>query len=266
MPVSDIYRPVNILSIDVACGAACNSYFFAMAFHVPVSWVALLVLSLTVWILYTTDHLLDAWKMGDNASTDRHLFHARHFRLLLIITGLLVISDLIMVWTLPALTIRAGLILGLAAGLYLVMIQRIHWAKEFLAAALYTAGVLVPVLKDWSITQISTALIFQFYLAALMNLLLFSWFDHDRDISQGSFSFVTSAGKRVAVTVLFVILVLQSCLVLWSRFDMYFLVLWLVGVGHIIIYSQRQYFARTDNFRLAGDALFLLPLIVIILS
>lgn len=267
MPASDLYRPVNTLSIDVACGAACNSYFFAKAFNVPVSWLALLVLSLSVWILYTTDHLLDAWKMGENANTDRHLFHVRHFRVLSTITCALIIADLILVWLLPGTMIRAGVILGLVAGVYFLLIQRIHWAKEFFAAALYTAGILVPVLADWSIPlQNSLPLIFQFYLAALLNLILFSWFDYDRDIRQGSFSFVTRVGRDATVVVLFVVFAIQTGLLVLSAFSIFFLLPWLIGCGHIIIYLRRDYLVRMDNFRLAGDALFLLPLVVVLLS
>lgn len=50
-------------------------------FAMPWSWYV--VLPLAVWVIYTGDHLLDAYRLQDQASTPRHRFHHRHFKLLL---------------------------------------------------------------------------------------------------------------------------------------------------------------------------------------
>ena len=53
------YRFINILSIDVAIGAVVNARFFAHLFGVPILHQGLISLGLAIWIIYTTDHLLD---------------------------------------------------------------------------------------------------------------------------------------------------------------------------------------------------------------
>jgi hypothetical protein len=55
-----LFHKVNVLSIDVALGSVCAALFFGKYVAVGISPVTLAVLALTVWIIYTVDHLMDA--------------------------------------------------------------------------------------------------------------------------------------------------------------------------------------------------------------
>ena len=57
------YQYINILSLDIAAGAVISAVFFAQIFNVQIKPYGLLALGLTVWIIYTVDHLRDAKKI-----------------------------------------------------------------------------------------------------------------------------------------------------------------------------------------------------------
>jgi hypothetical protein len=71
---------MNILSLDVVAGAVAGALFFGEILQVQLSFSVLTALGLTVWIIYTLDHLRDAKQILNVASTDRHRFHQEHFK------------------------------------------------------------------------------------------------------------------------------------------------------------------------------------------
>jgi len=64
--------------------------FFARLLDVAILPQGLISLGLTVWIIYTADHLLDAKKFKNKMRlTERHRFHQRHFKVITASIGLL---------------------------------------------------------------------------------------------------------------------------------------------------------------------------------
>ena len=59
-------QTLNILSIDIAAGAVICCAFFADILGVSVLPYGFITLGLTVWIIYTVDHLLDVWREKPN--------------------------------------------------------------------------------------------------------------------------------------------------------------------------------------------------------
>ena len=74
-------RLINILSIDVAFGAIAMMYLWSYYFNQTISTMTYLALFLVVWLIYTTDHLLDV-KKRKNLIGSRYSFHQLHFKLL----------------------------------------------------------------------------------------------------------------------------------------------------------------------------------------
>ncbi|MEJ0055473.1 MAG: hypothetical protein WDN75_07335 [Bacteroidota bacterium] len=105
------YRFLNLISIDVACGAMVCALFFAEIFHVHLLVYGICSLGITVWIIYTTDHLLDARRLDHEASTKRHQFHQRYFSLMCAMLAVAVLIDLYMILHLrrPVFSWGAGL-------------------------------------------------------------------------------------------------------------------------------------------------------------
>src|SRR5690606_25266203 len=103
-----IYRLLSVLSMDVAFGACIMAVFIAEIFGVTVPLVTLSALGLSVWIIYTVDHLNDARHIGHASHTQRHYFHQHHFKRLraAVIAGLVV--ELLLLYYLPSSIILKG--------------------------------------------------------------------------------------------------------------------------------------------------------------
>jgi 4-hydroxybenzoate polyprenyltransferase len=122
---------------------------------------------------------------------------------------------------------------------------------------LYTVGVLLPSLavseQPWP-----WLIILQFLLVALTNLIVFSWFDYERDTADGSTSFVTVTGKsfsRVFMALLFttgVVLGLAN-----NSIPSYILLG--MDLVMLILFLRPQQFEIRDRFRIAGDSIFFIP-------
>ena len=87
--------------------------------------------------------------------------------------------------------------------------------KEIFIAIVYTIGVLLPSI---SVTQQPMhnwpwLIIISFSVTALINLILFSWFDHARDLHDGNISFVTVLGEQTSRTVIVLLFLLVMVLV-----------------------------------------------------
>src|SRR6478752_4226225 len=118
-PIARFYRYCNYLSLDVACGAMVCASFFARILHVQLRPYGLASLGLTVWIIYTADHLMDAHKLTREASSQRHRFHQQNFRVLVIVLGVAAFVDLLVIFFVRKPILNWGIALSTAVLLYL---------------------------------------------------------------------------------------------------------------------------------------------------
>src|SRR6185369_4936748 len=91
-----------------------------------------------------------------------------------------------------------GLELAAVIVVYFTIQKSLKFLKELAGALLYSGGVL---LIPWSVkvgvaTNLQLILIAQFVLTALINLLLFSWFDKKQDEQDQQSSFATVMGDK----------------------------------------------------------------------
>lgn len=262
---------LNILSLDVAFGAVVSSLFFAIALDVHLRINSLVALGLTVWMIYTVDHLLDARKLKREASTERHRFHQNHFKTLvfmLTLAGLVVISQLFFIRT-PVLI--GGLVLSWVIVIYFLTLKKLKYLKELAGAILYTGGVLVAPLSLYhdSLTTPQAILICQFLITALINLLIFSWFDMEKDIQDRRESFATYYGVDFTYktfmflvllnTVVGIYVVLQNDEYLWME-----VCLLVMNSVLAALVFEKKYFDMYDRYRVLGDAIFFIPLVYIL--
>src|SRR5688572_12452621 len=191
--LNHLYQYANILSLDVVAGAVISSLFFARLLHATVPAPVLAMLAFTVWIIYTLDHLRDARTIPGIASTDRHRFHQKHFRVIAATLAIVTVADLALIWFVSKDIIRAGAMLATVVIAYLVLQRYLKFLKEIFVACLYTAGILLPSLVNTSsdISSFHHLVFVKFFITALMNLLLFSLFDHHKDRNHLQHSFVT---------------------------------------------------------------------------
>jgi len=261
---------INLLSLDIAIGAVGGACYFARILEVKVTPYALASLGLTVWIIYTADHLLDARKIQGPASTNRHRFHQQHFRALAVAVIVAAVVDFVMILFIKRAVLYGGFMMFTVVLLYLALHRKLAWLKEVVVAVLYGAGVLLPSLLVTPILlQIPDyALFVVFFITALINLLLFSWFDREYDLADRHQSFVTLMGVRRTLMLLLVLFVLNVGICVYGLFipgyQGAFLIPLLMNAVLGLILAFRGWFAYNDRFRLLGDAVFLLPFLYLL--
>ncbi len=261
------YRLLNVLSIDVALGAVCSGIFFAHILQADVTCYSLISLGLSVWIIYTTDHLLDAKKINTLATTNRHRFHQQHFQLLsvFVIVAASINAALLFFIRRPALI--TGIILVVLVILYLLIQHSLKFLKEIFVAIVYTAGVLLPAItntqvfwRDWN-----WMVIIQFSLIALLNLIIFSWFDYENDVQDNRVSFVTIFGKSTSQVFIYLLFILS--IILWVlAFSFHIETAIFLGMNTLlfIMICFYPYFSHHERYRILGDAIFFLPILILL--
>jgi hypothetical protein len=265
-----LYRYLNLLSLDIAAGAVAGACYFARILEVQVRMYALASLGLTVWIIYTADHLLDARKIPGQASTERHRFHQRNFRTLLVAVILAALADFILILFIRKMVLYGGVLMLVIVSLYLLLNRRLARLKEVVVALLYCSGVLLPSLMVTTVALQRTdyILFLLFFTTALINLLMFSWFDREYDVADRHQSFVTLTGSRQTVVLLQTLFAVNAALciygLIWAPNGVAFTIPLTMNAVLALIFVFRRWFSRYDRFRLLGDAAFLLPFLYLL--
>lgn len=267
------YRIINTLSIDISLGAVVGSYFFCLVFGVSPNGMSMLALGLSVWIIYTTDHLLDAKKIKHNPSTFRHQFHRKNFNTFFaFVLVIVIINTLVCVFFLDSYVILLGVLLGGIAIIYLIFQRYLLFAKEMVGAILYTVGVLIPAVgaSSFMFTEAKTFLVLQFLLVVFMNLVLFSALDKRNDEHNEQHSIATqwkSTSTTIFIWLIFCLSVMIGIINIFffSTFSIASFIIMSMAILLAIIQLFQAYFSVHDRFRYVGDAIFFLPLIYLFL-
>lgn len=268
--LSRFYRLLNILSIDVALGAVCCAAWFASYFEVELRVYALICLGLTVWIIYSADHLMDAIKVKGEASTLRHRFHQEHFKWLTRLLLLAGVLDFVLLFFLRAQVVHAGIFLICIVMVYLLVSRWLTYLKEIAVAGLYCGGVLLPALslKESGIVATDLVVMLCFFLTALINVIMFAWFDHELDIRDGSSSFSTKFGKDFTRKLLIIVFMLQLIfLVVLMVVNSVLPFILFTGMNSILylLFIRSNEFNRFEYYRLLGEAVFLIPALFLLI-
>ncbi|MCE7864948.1 MAG: hypothetical protein DYG99_15525 [Bacteroidetes bacterium CHB5] len=256
------YRLINLLNLDVAAGAVIAALFFSKLLHAPVRLYGIAILGLTVWIIYTSDRLIDVRHLSGPALSLRHKFHQQHQAVLKIavIVAVVVVCALL-VFIRPS-VLLGGLILAPLTALYL-MLQKKLPIKELAVAVMYSVGVLLPAWPgSWSLLIQEAGLIVQFFFIALANLILFAWFEADIDRGMGQHSLATRLDKRWVTRGLLLLIGggvgFSFIYGFFNTSGWIFFSMWLCLAG---IFRFHTYFRKSERYRLWGDAIFYLPAI-----
>ena len=264
------FQHINILSIDIVAGAVASALFFGRIFQVQIKPIGLVALGLTVWVIYTIDHLRDATKIAHPAATLRHRFHQENFGSLLFFLAIAILADAVAIFFIRRQVFEWGLMLTSVVTLYLVFHRSLRFLKELFVASLYTAGVL---LLSVTVTVLDAStqhylMIFQFAIAAWTNLVLFSWFDQAFDQLNDQNSFVTVMGRKTAQTFLnylfTVSFLLTTVQLIIASPLMPVLILLLMNAALFLIFVFRKHLEKDDRYRLIGDAVFFFPSLLLV--
>ncbi len=273
-----LYR-MHLLNLDVVGGAIASNLMVRHLLQVYArSIFSYYVLGSTIFIIYTTDRLWDVRRTMVSPLTPRHRFHYAHRTLLWFTVGFMVVlSGIITLIFLPGRIIGFGLGLALLVGIYLSLVHLLgaHAAKWFhkepLVAVLYTAGVWgIVIVMSTHLSWIDWGLCLVFMLLAFHNLLLFSLFDLEEDLSKQERSLATHWGRKPTERVLntLFVFVLFATIVLWMaaadfrQKEVVAVELVMSGILFIIGLFPAS-FKRHERYRWLGDGIFFLPLLTL---
>lgn len=274
MSLENIYRRFHYLSFDIVTGALASSCFAMGLFRADPEWSWWISLALTVWILYTGDHLLDAWKNRKNPQRDLHRFIFRNRKSLLWFLGVATVADILVVFNLlDSAYLKYALVL---AGLVLLFYTMRHIFRrnrllfipgEYFILLIYMAGTwLGPFVSRTPPLQSTDALIALMFAGILfMNLGVISLYDMHIDSRLGISSLARSLGQKSTRNLMlgtgiaiYLLTVLQLMVFGMDRYFRFPLILSAMATLLLTVLFMPSYFRRNDYYRWAADAILFL--------
>lgn len=264
----------RFLSIEVMLDALAMAIFAVKWLHAepPVSWWP--VLCVSVWIIYTTDHLIDAWQLKGNSTIARHQFHYKNFFPLISAVFILSAVNLFVIFNFFEIEIIVtGILLALLVMVYFTALffkNRLTFSlpKELIVALVFVSGVwFTPLLIESQNADILTVVVvFIFVGLAFCEGVMVSWFEYAQDKKDSHTSFAFVYGKVISRKMLrLILLIICISIIFLFRFstglveNTGLIVLLTMDIVLIMVISRPDWFAKNGLYRIVGDLVFMLP-------
>lgn len=266
---------MNILCLDVVFGAVLSAMYFAIVLSVELSVIYWIVLALSVWIVYTADHLVDAYRLKQSAHTKRHLYIYNHFRTFSLLVLIFTMANLlIVIYLLDKTVLQFGLFIGFIAGCYLFVLLLIKGkkvrllTKELFVACIYMLGICgVPIGMTGFHLEAHQWLIFTgFSLLVLSDILLLSFYEMEADQLDGHYTLAVHKGKlpvkKMIIVLVSVVILLSGILMIVAKgavtqYASGILVLMAISILFLLIFES--YFRKNNTYRYLSEMVFWLP-------
>jgi len=137
----------HLLSLDAPTVAVLWAWSFARAVHVSSAPAALVVLGIGTWLLYITDRLLDGREGAPRDSLrERHFFHARHRRALLVAGAVAAIPLLIFIFLMPPAARLEDAVIFAVSTVYFAVVHlaRVRFPRELVVGIVFALACAVP--------------------------------------------------------------------------------------------------------------------------
>ena len=265
-----LYRHFHFLSLDIVLGALASSCFAAQLFGRNPGWVWWLTLAMTVWLLYTGDHMLDAWKHRKKVEREMHFFMLKNRKVLRFSLGAVALVDsMLIINLLDKMLMKYALVL---AGLVLLFYAMRHVFRknkvlripgEVFVLILYMAGTWLgpAVVFEHSFEAAHGMIALIFAGVLLMNLGVISLYDIKLDSRLGLTSMAREMGAKrtknmvlgtaIAISLLFL---LQFLIFDVDRFSQFALILTGMATIYLLVLYYPSRFRKNDFYRLTVDA------------
>ncbi|MFZ4463482.1 MAG: hypothetical protein ACOYN5_06520 [Bacteroidales bacterium] len=269
---------LRYLSLEVVLNALAVGVFALVWLDVsmPLSWWILLALS--VWTVYTTDHLVDAFRKPLIPVIARHRFHREHSKGIGTMLVAVCLVNIFLLLRFPDLRlIVGGAVLLAFAGLYFYILRfspRLgnQLPKELIVAGIFLCGIWFAPLMELAdyLKHSDIIMLFIFFLLAFAETAIVSWFEQEQDLADGHPSFALKMGKRKSRKILLIVLyisVLLSIILLFLSENQIHkfgaIILMIMGILLIQILLFPTFFAQKSRYHIAGDAVFMLPAVLV---
>ena len=268
----------QVLSLDVVLGSMAVGLFATRLLGVQANPWWWIILPVSIWVVYTLDHLTDGFKLKGNSTIYRHNFHYNNRKIIIVIILVLGLVAVVLAFIHLNERIIKG---GFGLGLIVLFYQSLNFAnkrsdnfffqKEFFIAVVYVVGIfLAPSVwygKPLSGERLSIGLI----LIALVfaESVIISWFDVEKDKADGLTSFTINFGKTQ--TRKFMRIFLAGIFLLTLFFSWFFhfqllsflLILLVMNVVLSLLIGKPSLFKTNHLFRWVGESVFYLPGLIV---
>ncbi len=269
------WRIFNILSLDVVTGSIAGGIMATTILNVKPGFAWWIVLPLSVWIVYTLDHLIDGMRLKKNAHTVRHLFHFHYSKPILTAIILFTLTDLFfIVFFLDKSILFFGIYAGAITLIYLAIVyfsgkrKILLLQKELFVALIYTIGIWGgPVaLRSYVLNSGEILLTSMFFLVVWIAILILSIYEVDSDrIDKHNTVAVNFGTKKTSFLIFFLsaILFLTGIIEIIStsniRLAMAFKILLIMDMILLLILSFPEKLKRENIYRTLVEMVFWLP-------
>ena len=264
------YRYFHFLSLDIVLGTLATSVLASRLFEANPGWAWWAALAMTVWVLYTGDHLLDAWKHRKSSKREMHSYIFRKKGILIYILGLVSVADLIVVFNFldPAM-LKVALLM--AGGVFLFYAMRHVFRSnrlffipgEVFVLLIYLSGSWMGPYIARTIPPSSGHILILAMMAGvlLLNLGVISLYDVKIDSRLGISTLAGTLGKKstrklLIVTAAMVLLmaVLQFMVYGTERASQFALILAAMAGLLLWVLLSPSLFRKQEAYRLVADA------------
>lgn len=239
------------LSLNIVLGACISSLSIARFLNVEIPFSVILCLGLTVWLIYTADHLWDACRLPEFALLGRHVFHQLYFKRIMSLAAIALALLTALVFQLPFRIIVMGLLASAFVLFYFFTFKklttRIAFYKEGLISIGYAFGIFISGIGflDGNLKPELAILFSQYFLLAFLNVLIISVIDHSADFKEGSpSSFIVYGLSKTYKAIktaflLFIFLFVVSVICFFSfNFLLYQAILLLMAATLLFVYQK----------------------------
>jgi hypothetical protein len=269
---------INTFSIWVVLGSFSTYLFFGMLYGLKPNYDVGLILSLSMWVIYTIDHLIDGYKLKEQAFSIRHKQHYLYKNWLIVFT---IISSIVICYLvffkMPKHYFQMGyVLLGLTIFHFVInsLIKRRAknrvFLKEVFISFVVTLGFAGLPLgsNNLIIPDGLYILVLSFFCINLSNLLLFSYFDFESDERSNFLSAAHVYGKEVSRKVAYILNISSLLAIGVLAFNNLFqigalMVLVLMNLTLLFIALNPSTFKDKDRYRFYGDLIYLYPVVIL---
>ena len=277
-----IYRHFHFLSFDIVLGAMASSCLAARLLNSHPGWIWWVSLPLTVWLLYTNNQLMTAWRNRKRLQLESHKYIYKNRSILLWIQGLVTVIDLLLILNfLPqvilkyALVLAGGVLLFSALRYLLRKSRRFFVPGEVFVLVIYMAGTWMGPLATREDPLISAHVLIAIAFAGvvLMNLGVISLYDSSLNTRLGIASMVESYGKQatrhlvvVAGLAIYLLNLMQFLVFEVDRYFQFALILSGMATILLLVLFLPALFRSDEHYRWTADAVLSMGFLTLLIA